>query len=576
LKNEEKMRIDQRSAKATIGILVFFLFAQFCGPGREPAAPAELLLTGGAVYTLNDAQPWAEAVAVREGRIAGVGKNAEMKKFRGKETKVLELAGRMVLPGFHDSHIHLVTGGMELAQCDLNGLKTRDEILAKIRRYAADHPERPWIVGGGWDLPVFSAANPAKEDLDQVVSDRPAYLSAADGHSAWVNSRALELAGISSQTPDPKNGRIERKPGTKEPSGTLREAAMRLVSRHIPEPSPEDYLNGLRAGLALANRFGITSIIEASADEKIMGAYAGLERRGELTLRVMASLETDPRKGPGQVAGLSEMRKAYQLGLLRAEAAKIFVDGVIESHTAALLEPYIDRPDDRGEPILEQADLNALAVALDRAGFQIHIHAIGDRAVRMSLDAFEAARTVNGPRDSRHHIAHLELIDPPDIPRFQSLGVGANFQALWAYPDLYITDLTEPILGPERSQRLYPIGSVVRSGALVVGGSDWSVSSMNPLEAIQVAVTRRAPDDAAGEPWLPREVIDLPTALRAYTLSGAFLSRQETLAGSIEVGKAADLVVLDRNLFGIPAREIHSAKVLLTVLEGKIVFSAAE
>ena len=570
------MRIDQRSAKATIGILVFFLFAQFCGPGREPAAPAELLLTGGAVYTLNDAQPWAEAVAVREGRIAGVGKNAEMKKFRGKETKVLELAGRMVLPGFHDSHIHLVTGGMELAQCDLNGLKTRDEILAKIRRYAADHPERPWIVGGGWDLPVFSAANPAKEDLDQVVSDRPAYLSAADGHSAWVNSRALELAGISSQTPDPKNGRIERKPGTKEPSGTLREAAMRLVSRHIPEPSPEDYLNGLRAGLALANRFGITSIIEASADEKIMGAYAGLERRGELTLRVMASLETDPRKGPGQVAGLSEMRKAYQLGLLRAEAAKIFVDGVIESHTAALLEPYIDRPDDRGEPILEQADLNALAVALDRAGFQIHIHAIGDRAVRMSLDAFEAARTVNGPRDSRHHIAHLELIDPPDIPRFQSLGVGANFQALWAYPDLYITDLTEPILGPERSQRLYPIGSVVRSGALVVGGSDWSVSSMNPLEAIQVAVTRRAPDDAAGEPWLPREVIDLPTALRAYTLSGAFLSRQETLAGSIEVGKAADLVVLDRNLFGIPAREIHSAKVLLTVLEGKIVFSAAE
>jgi hypothetical protein len=525
---------------------------------------------------LNDAQPWAEAVAVGGGKIVGVGKSAEMKKFRGKETRVLDLDGKMVLPGFHDSHVHLVTGGMELAQCDLNGVKTRDEILAKIRRYAADHPERSWIVGGGWDLPVFPAANPPKEDLDEVVSDRPAYLSAADGHSAWVNSRALELAGVTSQTPDPKNGRVERKPGTKEPTGTLREAAMRLVSRHIPEPSAEDYLNGLRAGLALANRFGITSIIEASADEKIMRAYAGLERRGELTLRVMASLQTDPRKGPGQVAGLSEMRQAYQLGLLRAEAAKIFVDGVIESHTAALLEPYIDRPDDRGEPILEQADLNALAVALDRAGFQIHIHAIGDRAVRMSLDALQAARTANGPRDGRHHIAHLELIDPADIPRFQTLGVAANFQPLWAYPDLYITELTEPILGPERSRRLYPIGSIARNGALVVGGSDWSVSSLNPLEAIQVAVTRRALDDAGSAPWLPQEVIDLAAAIRAYTINGAYLSRQEKLTGSMELGKAADLVVLDRNLFEIPSREIHLAKVLLTALEGKMVFSAME
>jgi predicted amidohydrolase YtcJ len=270
------------------------------------------------------------------------------------------------------------------------------------------------------------------------------------------------------------------------------------------------------------------------------------------------------------------MRRAYQLGLLRTEAAKIFADGVIESHTAALLEPYLDRPGDRGEPILEQAEFDALAVGLDRAGFQIHIHAIGDRAVRMSLDALEAAAKMNGPRDARHHIAHLEMIDPADVPRFRSLGVAANFQPLWAYPDAYITELTEPILGPERSQRLYPIGSIAQSGALVVGGSDWSVSSLNPLEAIQVAVTRRAPDDTNGDPWLPQEVIDLSTAIRAYTINGAFLSRQETLTGSIEVGKAADLVVLDRNLFQVPAREIHSAKALLTVLEGKIIFSATK
>jgi predicted amidohydrolase YtcJ len=349
---------------------------------------------------------------------------------------------------------------------------------------------------------------------------------------------------------------------------------MRLVSRHIPEPTPEDYLNGLRAALALAGRFGITSIIEASADEKIMEAYAGLDLQGKLTLRVMASLDTDSRRGPEQVAGLAEKRKAYQLRLLRADAAKIFADGVIESRTAALLEPYLNPPGDRGEPSLEQAAFNALAVALDRAGFQIHVHAVGDRAVRMSLDALDAARMANGPRDSRHHIAHLELIDPADIPRFQSLGVAANFQPLWAYPDLYITQLTEPILGPERSRRLYPIGSVARSGALIVGGSDWSVSSLNPLEAIQVALTRRALDDAGATPWLPQEVIDLSTALRAYTINGAFLSRQETLTGSIEIGKAADLVVLDRNLFDVPAREIHLARVLMTILEGKIVYAA--
>ena len=459
------MEAARRSVLSIIGILALFLLAQSCGPGREPAAPADLLLTDAAVYTLNDAQPWAEAVAVSGGKIVGVGKSDEIRKFKGKETRVLDLAGKMVLPGFHDSHVHLVTGGMELAQCDLNGLETQEEVFSKIRRYAAEHPEKAWIVGGGWDLPVFPAANPSKEALDEVVSDRPAYLSAADGHSAWVNSRALELAGVTSQTPDPKNGRIERKPGTKESSGTLREAAMRLVSKHLPEPSPEDYMDGLRAGLALANRFGLTSIIEASADKKIMEVYAGLDRQSGLTLRVLASLDTDANKGPEQVADLIQMREAYQTGRLRATAAKIFADGVIESHTAALLEPYLDRPGDRGEPILEQAAFDALAIALDRAGFQIHIHAIGDRAVRMSLDALEAAGKTNGPRDARHHIAHLELIDPADIPRFKSLGVAANFQPLWAYPDLYITELTEPILGPERSQRLYPIGSITRSGA---------------------------------------------------------------------------------------------------------------
>jgi predicted amidohydrolase YtcJ len=560
----------------TVGLLALLLLVSLiasCRSGREPVSPAELILKNGAVYTLNKAQPWAEAAAVAGGKIVFVGSNSDAEKYRAEETKVLDLAGKMVLPGFQDSHVHLISGGMELEQCNLNDLQTKDEILARVRAYAAENPEKDWIVGGGWALPVFPEANPSKEELDAVVSDRPAYLSAADGHSAWVNSRALELAGVTAKTMDPKNGRIERKAGTGEPSGTLREAAANLVGRLIPEPTAEEYLSGLRGGLALANRFGITSIIEASADDKLLDAYAGLDRSNGLTLRVLASIYVDPEKGIAQIGDLVQKRERYQGHYLKATAAKVFIDGVIESHTAALLEPYLDRPDDQGKPILEAEEFNRLAVALDKAGFQIHVHAIGDRAIRMTLDAMEQAGKANGPRDARHHIVHLELIDPADIPRFQALGVVANFQALWAYADPYITQLTEPILGPERSSRLYPIGSVVRSGGLYAGGSDWSVSSLNPLDAIQVAVTRRGPDAPAGPAWLPDELVDLPTAIAAYTTNGAFLSFEEKRRGSIEAGKAADLIVLDRNLFKVPAQQIHEANVILTLLEGKVVYS---
>jgi hypothetical protein len=273
-----------------------------------------------------------------------------------------------------------------------------------------------------------------------------------------------------------------------------------------------------------------------------------------------------------QIPRLIELRKKYQGRRLRANTVKIFADGVIEAHTAALLEPYLDQPDNRGKANWEPDAFNQLVTALDREGFQIHVHAIGDRAIRLALDAFEAARAANGSRDSRHHIAHLELIHPQDWPRFRRLGVIANFQPLWAWADPYITQLTEPILGPERSRWLYPIASLVKTGALMVGGSDWSVSSMNPLDAMQVAITRRGLTDAAGPAWIPEERVDLPTMIAGYTINGAYVNFQETETGSIEVGKAADLIVLDRNLFEIPAPEIHRVKVLLTRLAGKEVF----
>ncbi len=568
-------RCASRCLVSNLLVLLFLsVLILSCAGGRQPAVPADLILEKGTVYTVAGPQSWAEAVAIAGGKIIYMGDRSGAAKLRAANTKVVDLAGKMVLPGFHDSHAHPITGGVELGQCNLNDLNTKEEIFATIQKYAAGHPEKKWVEGGGWDLPIFPEANPTKEELDKIVPDRPAYLTAADGHSAWVNSRALEMAGITARTPDPKAGRIERQAKTGQPSGTLREAAQELVSRLIPETTAEEYLAGLQAALALANRFGITSILEADADEKILDTYAELDRRGSLTARVLASIHVDPDKGVDQIAGLVQMREKYQDRYLRAEDAKIYVDGVIESHTAALLEPYLDRPGDRGVPLVEAEALNRLAIALDKAGFQIHIHAIGDRAIRMSLDAIEAAQKANGLRDARHHIAHLELIDPGDIPRFRDLGVVANFQSLWAYPDLYITKLTEPILGSERSRWLYPIGSVVGSGGTIAGGSDWSVSSMNPLDAIQVGVTRRALEDTAGAAWLPDELVDLPTMIAAYTINGAYLSHQEKITGSIEVGKAADLIVLERNLFEIPASEIHKVKVVLTLLEGKEVWGA--
>jgi hypothetical protein len=478
----------------------------------------------------------------------------------------------MVLPAFQDSHIHLISGGVELGLCDLNGLRTKGEVLARIREYAAAHPEAAWITGGGWDLPLFPQANPRKEDLDAVVPDRPAVISSADGHSAWANSRALALAGITMETPDPFGGRIERDRRTGEPSGTLRESAAALVDRLVPDLRPEDYVRGLRAGQALANRNGIASIVEASAWPGLLDAYAELDRSGELTVRVLASIHVDTAKGPAEAARLEGLRRRYAGRRLKATAAKIFADGVMEPHTAALLEPYVDRPGDRGTPLLEPEAFDALAVALDRAGFQIHVHAIGDRAVRLALDAYEAAGRANGFRDMRHHIAHLELIDPADIPRFKRLGAAANFQALWAYADPYITDLTLPILGPARSRWLYPIGSVASTGAVIVGGSDWSVSSLNPLLAIQVALTRRGPEDGPGEAWIPEERVDLTTMLRAYTVNGAWLSREEGWRGTLEAGRAADLIVLDRDLYGLAPSEIGQARVLLTLVDGRVVF----
>jgi predicted amidohydrolase YtcJ len=541
-----------------------------CSGSTDDAA--DLVFRGGTIWTGDAAAPRAEAVAVQDGRVVFVGTTAEAASFVGSGTEVVDLAGRMLLPSFIDTHVHPTSGGIELSECDLNGATSRQEVIDRVAACSVRSPEAPWVRGGGFDLPLFPNGAPSRELLDSLVPDRPAYLSSADGHSAWVNSRALELAGVTAATADPPPDGVIIRAADGTPQGTLRESAMRLVSRHLPELSPEEVRAGLKRGLDLASSFGITTVHEASASEAFVAAYRSLDDDGLLNARAVIALGLDEDGGTAQVADLVARRDRYATRLVRPVAAKIFLDGVIEGQTAALLEDYVDRPGWRGELNVSPDSLNALVAALDDAGFKVHIHAIGDRAIRVAFDAFEAQRARDGGAGPRHIMAHIQLFDPADIPRFAELGVVPSFQTLWFFADSYITDLTEPRLGPERSRWLYPARSVLETGAIFAAGSDWSVSTMNPLPAIEVAITRRDPALDEGPSWIPEERVDLETMLTAYTLNAARAGDMEDETGSITVGKSADLVVLDTDLFAVPPERISDAQVDLTVFEGRVVY----
>ena len=539
-----------------------------CGSGPEPA---DLVFRGGLIYTLDPDLPRAEAVAVRGDRIIFVGEESGVQSFVGPSTEVVDLGRGMLLPGFHDTHVHPVVGGIETARCDLSPAETLDELRAAVSACAATG-EGEWLLGGGFLLPLFPDGAPSRALLDSLAPGRPAYLTSADGHSAWVNSAALERAGVTRDTPDPLPDGVIVRTASGEPQGTLRERAMELVAAEIPPPSDAEVRAGLERGLALARSVGVTTLHDASADELVLRAYAEAEVEGRLTARIIAAIPVDVDRGAEQVSELETLRDRYRGRLLQPVAAKIFLDGVIEGGTAALLEPYADRPGSSGELAISPDSLDALVEALDRAGFKVHEHAIGDRAIRVALDAFEAQRARDGGQGPRHIMAHIQLFDPIDIPRMAELGVVASFQPLWFYADGYITDLTEPRLGPARSRWLYPAGSLARTGADLAGGSDWPVSSMDPLFAIETAVTRRDPESGPGPSWLPEERLDLETAIRVYTVGGAVAGDLQGEVGTIAEGMVADLVVLDRDLFSGAPQAISDARVAVTVFEGRVVY----
>jgi predicted amidohydrolase YtcJ len=533
----------------------------------------DLVFLGATVETMTDRAPPADAVAVRDGRIVFVGSSAEVRPVIGPDTRVIELDGETLLPGFQDAHIHPIEGGMLSKECDLHQLADAAAYLDAISAYATAHPEREWITGSGWSLPTFPRGEPGRELLDAIVPGRPVFLYSEDGHCAWVNSRALALAGIDRSTPDPADGRIVRD-ASGDPAGTLHDGAVELLDRHAPKPTHADLLDGLRAAQRHLHGLGITGWQDAIVEADALAAYREAAETGWLTARVVAALWWERDAGLERIESFELQRAESAVGRLRADSVKLMLDGVLESQTAFVTSPYTGSDGWAGKPFIDPELLREAVIDLDRRGFQAHFHAIGDGAIRLALGAVEAARVANGPGDHRHHIAHIELVDPDDVPRFGQLGVVANMQPFWASDDEQMRTLRIPVLGPDRVGWQYPFASLLRTGATVAGGSDWTVTTANPLLEIEVAVTRVAPDTRDRAPFLPHERLSLDAALRAFTIGSAFVNHLDTETGTIEVGKLADLTILDRNLRAPDAGPIGEARVRQTFVGGQEVFSA--
>ncbi|MFC4121293.1 amidohydrolase [Nonomuraea zeae] len=528
-----------------------------------------ILFRGGRVFTPQGVL--AEAVLVSGGVIAAVGPEAELAR-QAHET--VDLDGGLLTPGFTDAHAHPVQAGLERAKCDLSEDFGLDAYVAKIADYAAKNRDKEWVDGGGWDMSAFPDGLPHRDQLGFL--DRPAYLIQRDHHAAWVNARALERAGITADTPDPADGRIERD-AAGVPTGVLHEGAMDLVGLLTPRPTAQDLQDALLEAQTYLFSLGITGWQDA-----IVGSYAGSEdqlptyvaaaRSGRLQARVVGALWWDRTRGLDQIGDLLERRaSAGGLARFKATSVKIMQDGITENFTAATLEPYC-RCGGTGLSYVDPDKLKEYVAELDSHGFQVHFHAIGERAVREALNSFEGTNPAN-----RHHIAHLQIIEPTDVPRFAALGVTANLQPLWATHHAQMDELTLPFLGEPRSSWQYPFADLLAHGTRFCAGSDWPVSNADPLQGMHVAVNRTEPGSSvhagyptAQTPFLPGQRIDLATAMTAYTAGSAWINRSP--AGAIEPGRPADLVVLDRDPFELAPGDIWTTRVRMTFVDGVPVY----
>jgi predicted amidohydrolase YtcJ len=538
--------------------------------------PVDLIIHNGAVYSGDPGDGTAEAVAVRANQILLVGSDREVMRLRRPQTVVIDANGGSVLPGFNDAHTHFIGGGLALRNINLLDARTLEEIQRRIAAWAEANPDRPWVLGRGWYYEPFPGGLPTRQQLDAVVADRPAQLVAYDGHTSWVNSRALELAKITRTTPNPPNGEIVKDPRTGEPTGVLKESAMGLVRGVLPPVSRDDRVAALRAAITEAHRAGVTSIQNAGGSPDEFSLYDEARRAGDLKLRVYSALSVRGSLGDEDLDRLDAVRKQYPDDpLFKAGALKLMADGVIESHTAAMLEPYANRPG-AGEPMIAADDLNRMVRLADARGWQVMVHAIGDRAIRMALNAFEhAARSNPAPaRGRRHRIEHIETIDEADIPRFGRLGAVASMQPYHGTPSANQIDVWSRNIGPERAARGWAYRSIAAAKGRLAFGSDWPVVPLNPMLGLHTAVNRTTPEGEPEGGWQPSQRLALQAAIDAYTSGAAWASFDEQRKGTLTAGMLADIVIFSRDIFTAPPSRLASTTVAATIFDGKVVYRA--
>jgi predicted amidohydrolase YtcJ len=539
---------------------------------------ADLIILNADIHTMDVAAPRARALAAASGRIQAVGEDLMMRSLAAPGARIIDAGGRLVLPGFQDTHIHLQDSGTGFARsANLEGARSIAELQRLLAEFAAARPDDVWINGVGWYSGIFGEHNLDRAVLDAAVADRPVHIQASDGHSVALNSTACRLLGLDAATPDPPNGRFVRD-AQGMPTGLAHEDAMDRVRARMPPLTDLEFTAGVRYGQQECNRHGITGVIDALVEEPHMRVYKSVEESSGLTVRVAATAKVYPEETvEGALARLIALRDAYRSPLLYVHSAKFFLDGVFENRTAAMIEPYADVLGGNAPVMFDKDHLERLFIAFDRERFQIHAHVIGDNAVRSALDGLQAARRANGRWPSFHQLAHVQIVDPDDIPRFRDLGVVANIQPLWARLEPSITDVALPMAGERRRRWIYPFHSLQQAGTMLAVSSDWGVSTLNPFAIMHTAVTRRPGHRGSNYPsFIPEECLDVPTVVRGYTVDAAASAWRSADTGTLAPGKLADIIILDRNVFSVPADDLQDTRVLLTLLGGREVHRAPE
>jgi predicted amidohydrolase YtcJ len=551
---------------------------------QTPQPHADRIFVNGVIWTGDDVSPRARAMAIGGDTILTVGTDDEVRALATPDTAIVDLRGRLVVPGFQDSHLHFP--GASVNHVDLSGAETLREFQRRLADFARSHPALPWIVGGGWGYAAFPNQTVDKSYIDEMIADRPVYVTERDGHMGLANSKALQIAGIDAGVADPPNGHVMKTPRG-EPTGELKEAAQGLVRRHIPPETQDDRYRALLQHMDEAAAAGLTSVQDASTSLDTLALFERAASAGALKLRfrfapaILPNEGTAPRNhrlgAPLTERDLSpyvELRNRFAGPLLKFGGVKGVLDGTVDARTAAMFEPYVGGG--TGIPFWDQDDLNGTVELYDRLGFQVLLHAIGDKAINMALNAFEHAKKANGTAGRRHRVEHAEVPAPSDLPRFKPLGVIASTQAMFANPDATTLDNFAVLLGPARAAHADSFKLYDDAGAVQAFGSDWGVFPFAPLPAIYCAVTRTTPQGTPAGGWYPSGRLTVEAALRHYTRDGAFASFDETVRGTLSRGRLADFVVLSKDILTIPPADILTTQVLLTVMGGRDTYRAGE